>query len=352
MMKLLHAADLHLDTPLTEMPELKQALLTIPGQLARLCRAEGCQAVLISGDLFDGPWTGQSVQVLKSAMEEMAVPVFVSPGNHDHLGAGSVYRQTGWPGNVHIFQSPTVTALEVETLGLKVYGAGYHGIDCPPLLEGFRAEGEAMYHVAVLHGDPGQVGSPYCPVTAAQVRESALDYLALGHIHKGGSFRAGQTLCAWPGCAMGRGWDETGEKGALIVTLDGPAQIRQVTLEGPRFHDLRARVEDDPVAALERILPVLPNEDYYRVELTGEAEPPDLGSLRQSFRGFPHLELVDRTVAPVDLWGAAGEDTLEGVYFQILRSAMEKAGEEERKTLELAARISRQILNGREVELP
>ena len=352
MMKLLHAADLHLDTPFSDTPELKQALLSVPGQLARLCRAEGCQAVLLSGDLFDGPWSRESVQTLKDAMEDMAVPVFVSPGNHDHLGAGSPYTGTRWPGNVYIFESPTVTAVEVERLGLKVYGAGYHGIDCPPLLEGFRAEGDALYHVAVLHGDPGQVGSPYCPVTAAQVRESALDYLALGHIHKGGHFRAGQTLCAWPGCAMGRGWDETGEKGALIVTLDGPAQIRTVTLEGPRFHALRTVVEGDPVAALERVLPPVPNGDYYRIELTGETERPDLVALRQVFRGFAHLELVDRTTAPVDLWGSAGEDTLEGTYFQILRSAMEHAGTEERKTLELAARISRQILEGREVELP
>lgn len=354
-MKLLHAADLHLDSPFTGQPEgaaLKKALLKIPGQLARLCRREGCQLVLLAGDLFDGPWTRESLEALQDALEEMGVPVFISPGNHDFCGPSSPYLGQVWPENVHIFTSPSITSVVLPELDCKIYGAGYDGIDCPPLLEGFRAEGEERYHIALLHADPGQAASPYCPVTAPQVRESALDYLALGHIHKAGSFRAGQTLCAWPGCAMGRGWDEPGEKGVLIVTLDGTAQARAVPLEGPRFHHLQVEAGDDPQTALGTVLPALGNGDYYRVELTGEAEKVELPTLCAAFSRFPHLELVDRTVPPLDIWRCTDEDTLEGVYFRSLRAAMEGADPEERRVLELAARICRQILDGREVTLP
>lgn len=354
-MKLLHAADLHLDSPFTGLPDrerLKKALLTIPGKLSRLCRREGCQLVLLSGDLFDGPWSRESLEVLQAALEEMAVPVFISPGNHDFCGQTSPYLGEVWPGNVHIFTTPTITSVVLPELDCRIYGAGYDGMDCPPLLEGFRAEGEERYHIGVLHADPGQAASPYCPVTAPQVRESALDYLALGHIHKGGSFRAGQTLCAWPGCPMGRGWDEPGEKGALIVTLDGAAEARPVPLEGPCFHCLQVEAGTEPEDALGRVLPAVGNEDFYRVELTGEAEKLDLSALSAAFSRFPHLALIDRTVPPLDIWGCADEDTLEGVYFRSLKTAMEGADGEERRVLELAARISRQILDGREVVLP
>ena len=55
---------------------------------------------------------------------------------------------------------------------------------------------------------------------------------------------------------------------------------------------------------------------------------------------------------PVDLWANAGEDTLEGIYFNLLRQAMEGQDEETCRKIALAARISRQLLLGQEVKLP
>jgi DNA repair exonuclease SbcCD nuclease subunit len=103
-------------------------------------------------------------------------------------------------------------------------------MDCPGLLENFRAEGDERYCVAVLHGDPVQLHSLYCPVTAAQVRESGLQYLALGHIHKYGAFRGGSTVCGWPGSPMGRGFDETGERGVYVTRLKDGHDVRFVPL--------------------------------------------------------------------------------------------------------------------------
>ena len=336
-MKLLHAADLHLDSPLSATPELRRIQLKLPGMLAALCRSEGCDAVLLSGDLFDGKWSRQSMDALTNALAEMAVPVFISPGNHDFLSPESPYLTEKWPENVHIFTEDTVTSLVLPELDLRIYGAGYHSMDCGPLLEGFRAEGEERYHVAVIHGDPAHVDSPYCPVTAAQVQESGLHYLALGHVHKSGSFRAGETLCAWPGCPMGRGFDETGAKGVLIVTLEDLAQTRFVELEVPCFYDLEATATE-----LAAVLPPVGSDHYYRVTLTGEQQDEDIGPLLER---FPNLELCDRRTPPVDVWGNADADSLEGVFFRILRE------HEDEPVRELAARIARQLLDGREVTL-
>ena len=55
---------------------------------------------------------------------------------------------------------------------------------------------------------------------------------------------------------------------------------------------------------------------------------------------------------PIDLWASAGSDTLEGTYFEMLKQAMEGADPDTCRKIALAARISRQLLDGREVKLP
>ena len=356
-MKILHSADLHLDAPFTGRSDaqtrlLRQALERVPGQLADLCRREGCDLVLLAGDLFDGKWTRSSYQALYAAVEEMAVPVFISPGNHDYFSSESPYFTEKWPDNVHIFTRPEMECVSVPELDCRVYGAGYRGMDCPGLLEGFQAQGDEAYHIGILHADPTVAGSPYCPMTSAQIRKSGLNYLALGHIHKSGQIKAGQTLCAWPGCPMGRGYDETEIKGAYIVTLEDAAKAAFIPLDTPRFFDLETTPGIDAHAALNAVLPAVADDHFYRITFVGEAPQLDLQALRTAFSRFPHLELRDRTVPERDIWGSAGEDSLEGVYFRRLKEAMDTADEEERELLTLAARISRQILDGQEVLLP
>ena len=73
---------------------------------------------------------------------------------------------------------------------------------------------------------------------------------ALGHIHRRGSFRVGKTTCAWPGCPMGRGFDEQGQKGVYLVTLEDRVRVHFISLDMPQFHDLTVEITGDPVAAL------------------------------------------------------------------------------------------------------
>ena len=348
MIKILHSADWHLDAPMLQSQNLREALLRVPEQVAAICKAHGCDMMLLSGDLFDGAYAADTLQMLCQVLEDVGVPVFIAPGNHDYIGPDSPWLEVALPKNVHVFTHPVMEAVRLETLDCCVYGAGFISMDCPGLLADFAPNHTQRYAVGVLHGDPTQVTSPYCPITTEQVKQSGLDYLALGHIHKGDSFRAGKTLCAWPGCPMGRGYDETGEKGVLVVTIDETAAAQFIPLDTPRFHDLTVNAE----TALSDILPPVGNEDFYRITLTGACEPPDLTALSREYARFPNLVLRDRTTPPVDLWSAAGDDTLEGMYFKLLRDAMENADEETQRQLRLAAKLSRQILDGQEVVLP
>lgn len=352
-MKILHTADWHLDTPFAgvtaEQREfLRQELLKIPEKVAQIALREDCQLMLISGDVFDGAYTGESLDAVRKALGSCGIPVFVSPGNHDFCAPGSAWLEEQWPGNVHVFRG-NMTSVALPELNCRVWGAGYTSMDCETLLEGFRAVGKEKYQIAVLHGDPCSVSSPYNPVTAGQVRDSGLRYLALGHIHKAGAFAAGETLCAWPGCPMGRGWDETGEKGLYIVDLE-TAELRAVPLNAPRFYDFQTETGEDAGAALEALLPPVESEDFYRVTLLGSGAG-ELDALYQRFSHVPNLTLRDERREKIDLWATAGEDTLEGVYFRMLRDAMQEADAETARQILLAAEISRKLLDGMEVVL-
>lgn len=356
-MKILHSADWHMDSPLVGRTEaqttlLRQQLLALPGKVLSAAQAEGCDLVLLSGDLFDGPCTPESLSALKTALAETDIPVCIAPGNHDFYSPTSPWATETWPANVHIFTKNAISSLVFPELNCRVYGGAFTGPEAPALLEGFRADCTERYAIGVLHGDPTQKNSPYCPISTEQVENSGLDYLALGHIHKGGAFHSGSTLCAWPGCPQGRGFDELGEKGVLIITLAETAESRFLKLNSPRFYDLETEAVPDPATALAALLPPVGSDDVYRVTFTGESAPMDLPALAERFSQFPNLELRDRTVPPLDIWGAAGEDTLEGVYFGILHTAMENSSGADAARILLAAKISRQILNGQEVKLP
>lgn len=352
MIKILHSADWHLDSPFQLGNEdisrnMRRRLQQLPERIAAVCKAKNCDLVLLSGDLFDGAHTAETLRILKNALEEMAVPVFITPGNHDFAGANSPWLTEVFPANVHIFTRQTIEYKDIPELGCRVYGAGFTSMSSPALLTGFRCDSPMEYNVGIFHGDPTQVNSPYCPISTEQVSLSGLDYLALGHIHKGDSFRVGKTLCAWPGCPMGRGYDEQGEKGLLLVSLEDTAQTEFIPLDGPRFYDL----ETTP-AGLDAVLPPVGSEDFYRVTLVGDSEPVDLAALQAAYPQFPNLLLRDRTVPPVDVWSSAGEDTFEGMYFKLLRDALASADEDTQRQIHLAAKISRQLLDGQEVVLP
>ena len=351
-MKLLHSADWHLGAPLGAYGHLRRVLEQIPFQVVQTAKDQGCQMILLAGDLFDAEADRYTLQLVKRALGEAGMPVFISPGNHDFVTPGSVWVTESWPDNVHIFTETEIESVPLPQLDCRVYGAAFRGPECGSLLEGFCAGGEERYCIGLFHGDPVTAGAAYNPVSRGQIADSALDYLALGHIHKTGSVQSGATLCAWPGCPMGRGFDETGEKGVLLVELEEDCRIRFLSLENPCFWDLEASVEETPERTVSRLLDLLRPGDCCRITLTGEAEPFDPDALGKQFPDYPNLQLRDRTMLPLTLWDHAGEDSLEGVFFQKLLRAMEDQQEADCRRIRLAARISRQLLLGQEVKLP
>lgn len=351
-MKLLHASDFHLDSPLSGLPGSKSALRRgelrdIPARLAALAREEGVELVLLPGDLFDGGRVyPETVRALARALGEMAVPVFIAPGNHDYYHSKSPYAAAPWPDNVHIFTQPGLESVELPELGCVVHGCAFtapHREDDP--LVGFSVPEDGKTHLLCLHGEVGLAGT-YAPIDPKSLERCGAAYAALGHVHATGSGRVGKTLWAYPGCPEGRGFDELGEKGALLVTVgQGDARLRFVPICRRQY-----RIEPVRADSFIQSLPQGENPDLVRFLLTGESRfPLDLAALTaQAAPRFFHVELRDQTTLSTDLWARAGEDTLTGLFLRELRAHLDGADEAERDKLLLAARFGLAALEGGE----
>ena len=172
----------------------------------------------------------------------------------------------------------------------------------------------------------------------------ALDYLALGHIHQGSGLQTtGNTHWAYPGCPEGRGFDELGDKGVLLVEVDpGHVSTRFCPLALHRYEILTADLAGcaDPLAAVEALLPAQTVQDNFRILLTGEfaMDAGILSRLEQALSPrFSSLELQDRTRPPRDLWARAGEDSLTGLFLQTM--ATQCQADPNNEVLQLAVRF-------------
>lgn len=371
-MKLLHSSDFHLDSPLTGLPPEKSArrrreLREVPARLARLAKDEGADLVFLPGDLFDGERVyPETVRALAGALEEMAVPVFIAPGNHDYFHEKSPYAAP-WPDNVHIFTSPKPQSVELPELNCVVHGCAFtapHREDDP--LAGFTAPDDGRLHLLCVHGEVGLAGN-YAPIGLRSLERSNAAYAALGHVHAAHSGKAGRTLWAYPGCPEGRGFDELGPKGALIVSFGDSVQLETASPDGPPMTptDMGAQ----PVAA--RFVPACKRQyridtvnldnftaflsqvdspDLVRLLLTGESRDiPDLTVLTtRAAPHFFHVELRDRTTLPTGLWARSQEDSLTGLFLREMRTRLDGADEDGREKLLLAARFGLAALEGGE----
>ncbi|MDR1131637.1 MAG: DNA repair exonuclease [Oscillospiraceae bacterium] len=351
-LKLLHAADLHLDSAFEALsPEAAEERRAEQRELLfrieDLAEKRGVAAVLLSGDIFDNETVrSETARDFNSSLGALSCPVIIAPGNHDPYTPHSMWETMRIPENVYIFKSAGISAAEFQGIPARFWGAAFTNSFSHPLLNGFsRGEKtDELADVLVIHGDTAAGAGDYNPISREALVKCGMDYAALGHIHaRTPLMTAGGTAYAYPGCTEGRGFDETGEKGLLIVTLsDAGVRTEFVPLGGVRYEILRVDVGGKDVsAAVCEAVSGLTENDCCRLVLAGECSAqPDLGLVRKALEGrFRELQLRDETTPKRELWPLRNKDTLSGVLLDKLYTIYTAADNDaERRRAELAAR--------------
>lgn len=231
MIRFIHAADLHIDSPLrgleryegAPVEQIRQATRRALQNLVELAIAEKVAFVLISGDLYDGDWkdynTGLFFIAQMTRLRQAKIPVFLITGNHD--AANRMTRSLRLPDNVLMLSADKPETRILDDLGIAVHGQGF--AQCAvteDLSQGYPAARRGCFNIGLLHTCvTGREGHErYAPCTLDGLRRKQYDYWALGHVH------ARDVLCedpfiVFPGNVQGRHIRETGPKGCMLVTV-------------------------------------------------------------------------------------------------------------------------------------
>ena len=356
--RILHAADLHLDAAFEGLSpekaaERRREQRELPGRIAAEARRVGADLVLLAGDILDTqhPYP-ETLEALAAAMRSLTIPVFIALGNHDYYSQRSPWARLSLPDNVRVFTSSTLERVALPSLGAAVWGAGYTSNACAPLLRGFHAPESDALDLLTLHAEVGRASSPYCPVTEEELAGSGFAYAALGHVHTYSGLRwAGGCAYAWPGCAAGRGFDECGEKGVILAEVSKEdTKLTFLPLHAREYREKTVLVDKDALRSIHAALPADAARHIYRITLTGQTpNAPALDALRAAMEDEVYdLTLLDETSRPEDIWTRMNEDTLRGGFLRRMRALFDEADERERATILEALRLGLAALDGRE----
>ena len=360
-MRILHAADLHLDSAFAGLAEEKAALLRqesrdILRRMVDWANDHAVDVMLLSGDLFDSDrMYSQTARTLAQALARFRGRIFLSPGNHDFYAPGSGYDAVDWPENVHIFTSRRPQTVLLRSLNASVTGAAFTSAEEWEPFDGASfSGGDASIRLGVLHGEVTRGESKYRAIPPAEIEKTNLTYLALGHVHRcAGVQRAGNTAYAYPGCLPGRGFDETGDKGFLYGEITPEkVELEFIPFAPRRYQSVTADITDrDPADAVRQALDPDCGQDICRVLLTGSRrENFSLSVLTSELSGLcAALELTDETYPEEDVWARCGEDSLRGLFLQNLRARYDGADEDEKRQLLQAARFGLAALDNRDL---
>jgi len=268
--KILHCADLHLDSPLRGLEadpdapadRIRGATRAAFTNLVDFALEQNVAVVLIAGDLYDGDWqdwrTGQFLIRELERLTRTGIQIVAISGNHD--AESVITRKLRWPDGAKLLSTAQAETVRFPELALAVHGRGFPTkAVTESLLPSYPRPTPGMLNIGMLHtaatGRPGH--ERYAPCTIEQLAAHGYDYWALGHIH------AREILCrdpwiVFPGNLQGRHVGEEGAKGATLIMVEDQKIVGE-----PTHHDLdvvrwrRLRIDlagaADEDAALARI---------------------------------------------------------------------------------------------------
>jgi DNA repair exonuclease SbcCD nuclease subunit len=252
MIKFIHSADIHLDSPLHRLEAyegaptetIRQATRRAFENMIDLALNEAVDFVLIAGDLFDGDWkdynTGLYFINQVSRLQDSATEVIIVAGNHD--AAGRMTRSLPYPPHVHLLSHSKPETVTLPTAGAAIHGMSFANVSVKEnLAPRYPTPKDGYFNIGLLHTSlTGRQGhATYAPCTIDDLVNKGYDYWALGHVHQHEIVGSDPPI-VYPGCIQGRHVRECGSKGCVLVSItekDSP-QIIHYPLDVVRWERL------------------------------------------------------------------------------------------------------------------
>lgn len=234
MFRFIHAADIHLDSPLLNLQRydgaptqgLRVATREAFDNLVQLAIDEQVRFIVIAGDLYDkdSPNFHTPIHVRNKMrdLSEHGIDVFVIQGNHDATAESKRAFALSMPENVHVFSTQRAETKLLEDVQVAIHGQGFAkrsietdlSADYPAALPGY-------FNIGLLHTNLGGNANHdnYAPSSREGLTSKQYHYWALGHIHRRNTSIGPNPHIIYPGNTQGRHIREAGPKGCVLVTV-------------------------------------------------------------------------------------------------------------------------------------
>ena len=359
--KILHCADIHIGAAESFLgaradSRRYETVLTFERIIDTAVNA-GVDVVAVAGDLFDS--NTADARLYRPVLEKIAsvpdIKVLFAAGNHDPLLSSSPFLKNKNPGNLYVFPEHD-HCFTFDDIKLRAYGRSFGNV----YMQGEQSFGitppdDGYVNLMVLHGElTGDLSSQYNAVTAEFIKNSGMDYIALGHIHKRTEpQKSGNTYYAYCGCPEGQGFDETGEKGVYVGTVGKSlCALEFIPLAKRRHFHIKTDVTGlaSQAEIVNKIAEDIKNtagsgweENLYKIELTGGVkEGIDVNTAEIIARisdTVYYAKVKDSTVPALDIEQLASEISLKGLFVKNMLSLIENASEDEKEELAAALRL-------------
>lgn len=369
-MKVMHCADLHLDSKMTanltteQAKERKAELLRTFIRMIEYAVEQKVQAILIAGDLFDRNQVTQTARntVYQQIVSHPNLDIYYLQGNHDVDSFLSHMEKL--PENLHVFSDTWKQYTVGEGVGKRIVVSGVE----------LNPENQASiyptlmldandFNIVMLHGqEQEQTGKDKTEVVSLRdLRNKGIDYLALGHIHKYKKERLdSRGIYCYPGCLEGRGFDECGEHGFVLLDID--EETFEVThtfipFAYRRLYEIRVDITDCQTSEdiMERLNAQLQQEDIdprnlVKLVLTGEVDVDCEKNKSLLFKQledrYYYLKLYDESRWKVDVQAYAKDVSLKGEFIRMVSGAEDLSEEDKAAVI----RYGIQVLAGEEIQ--
>lgn len=233
MFKFIHAADVHLDSPLrgldryegAPVDEIRQATRRAFTRLVDLALEESAAFVILAGDTFDGEardfQTALFFNKEMSRLRKQHIQVYVVAGNHD--ADIRMKKKLARPDNVHVLSTNNPETCDLKELGVKIHGQGFaRQAVTEDLAAGYPPAVADSFNIGILHTalDGREGHDSYAPCKVDRLLQKGYDYWALGHVHKREVVRVADPVILFPGNVQGRHIREEGPKGCTLVSVE------------------------------------------------------------------------------------------------------------------------------------
>lgn len=370
--KIVHTADLHFDTPFNEVDDKQRAinkeeLKEVFKNIINFCKEKQVDILLLAGDIFDNlTLNRETIYFLENVFNNIKeTRVFISPGNHDPYNNNSFYKLIKWPENVYIFKDK-LEKVYIEELETNVWGAAFNEKYVrESLIKGFSQNNKEI-NIMVIHGEisSSSEGNEYNPITLKDIKESGMDYIALGHRHNfSGILKEGNTFYSYSGCPQGRGFDETGDKGIIYGYVSkGAVELSFIKTCKRNYEEVYVDISNlfGYEEVIKKILDVIKEEDrknnLYKIILKGEVSEKfhiEEKLLKSKLvRDFYFCKVVDKTSIALDIKELSKGYSVKSIFVKnLLKKLQEAKTDEEKDIIKMALKIGVSSLSEAEVNI-